>query len=126
MTPIGKEQPNKHSLGLDAGHRRSLRVLLSIPIQLTCTDANGQEFKEETHTLVVNAHGALIALAAAVTIGQTVKIINKSTRDARECRIVYLGNPNAGKQQVGIEFMQPSATFWHVDFPPDDWIVPEN
>ena len=126
MPPLTREQQDKHGLSLDPGRRRSMRVLLSIPIQVSGKRSDGEEFKEDTRTLVVNAHGALIALAAAVAAGQNISLTNRSTRDSRECRIVYLGNANAGKVQMGIEFLEPSATFWHVDFPPDDWVVPEN
>jgi len=103
-----------------------MRVLLSIPIQVSGQSLDGQDFKEETRTLVVNAHGALIALASAVAAGQSVQLTNRSTRDSRECNIVYLGNASGGKIQMGIEFVEPSSTFWHVDFPPDDWVVPDN
>jgi hypothetical protein len=40
--------------------------------------------------------------------------------------VVYLGTSQAGKTQMGIEFSQPSTRFWQIDFPPDDWVVPEN
>jgi PilZ domain len=126
MSPLTKGQQDKHGLSLEAGQRRSMRVLLSIPIEVSGKCADGEEFKEETRTLVVNAHGALIALAAAVATGQQVLLTNRSTHDARDCRIVHVGNPNGGKVQMGVEFTEPSAAFWHVDFPPDDWVVPEN
>jgi hypothetical protein len=125
MAPLTKEQDQKSGLSLDR-RRRSMRVLLSIPIQVSGQSVDGQDFKEDTRTLVVNAHGALIALAAAVAAGQNINLTNRTTRDTRECRIVYLGNANAGKMQMGIEFVQPSSSFWRVDFPPDDWVVPEN
>ena len=126
MGPPTKAQQEKHALSVESRPRRSMRVLLSISIQVAGKNANGEEFQEDTRTLVVNAHGALISLAAIVSIGQDVSITNKSTRESRECRVVYRGNSNGGKMQLGIEFVAPSATFWHVDFPPDDWIVPEN
>jgi len=25
-----------------------------------------------------------------------------------------------------LEFVKPSGKFWQIDFPPDDWVVPEN
>jgi hypothetical protein len=103
-----------------------MRVLLSVPILVSGKDSKQQDFHEETRTLVVNAHGALISLAAPVVAGQQITISNKATQEQRECRIVYLGTPNAGKVQMGIEFVKPSPSFWHIDFPPDDWVVPEN
>jgi hypothetical protein len=110
----------------DPGRRRSMRVLLTVPIVVTGKTAAGQEFKEETRTLVVNAHGALISLAAAVTAGQEVLISNRATKQSLLCRIVYVGSPQAGKKQMGIEFEKPCPAFWQIDFPPEDWVVPEN
>lgn len=101
-------------------------MLLSVPILITGKSAKHEDFSEETRTLVVNAHGALIALTALVAAGQIVTVSNKATRQSLDCRIVYLGNAQGGKTQMGIEFVNPSPTFWQIDFPPDDWVVPEN
>jgi hypothetical protein len=103
-----------------------MRVLLSVPIQASGKLPSGEEFKEEARTLVVNAHGALISLAAAVVAGQHISIFNKATSKGLDCRIVYLGTAQGGKTQMGIEFTRPSPSFWQIDFPPDDWVVPEN
>jgi hypothetical protein len=103
-----------------------MRVLLSVPIHVNGNDREGQEFKEVTRTLVVNAHGALISLAAHVSPGQQVIVSNKSTSKSLECRVVHLGNATAGKVQTGVEFVMPCPSFWQIDFPPDDWVVPED
>jgi len=116
----------KQNLQLDAGRRRSMRVLLSVPINVSGHDREEESFEEETRTLVVNAHGALISLAAKVIAGQQITVNNKATRKRMDCRVVYLGNPAAGKIQMGVEFTEPCPTFWQIDFPPDDWVVPEN
>jgi len=103
-----------------------MRVLLSVPIQVSGTNRDNENFEEETRTLVVNAHGALISLAAKVVAGQNITIHNKATRKTMNCRVVYLGNPAAGKIQMGVEFLEACPSFWQIDFPPDDWVVPEN
>ena len=103
-----------------------MRVLLSVPIVVTGKTKNGQEFSEEARTLVVNAHGALISLTAQLAAGQQITVANKATRASLECRIVHLGNVQGDKTQMGIEFIKPSSTFWQIDFPPDDWVVPES
>ena len=103
-----------------------MRVLLSVPIQASGKATDGQDFEEQTRTLIVNAHGALISLSAAVAAGQMITIANKATQRSLECRVVYLGTAQAGKTQMGIEFVKPSPDFWQIDFPPDDWVVPEN
>ncbi|MGH9726156.1 MAG: hypothetical protein ACRD41_13915 [Candidatus Acidiferrales bacterium] len=103
-----------------------MRVLLSVPITVAGESADRRKFEEETRTLVVNAHGALIALGMAVANGQTITISNKTTQASQECRIVYLGTPQGGKTQLGVEFVSPTPSFWQIDFPPDDWVVPDN
>ena len=110
----------------DPGRRRSMRVLLSVPIHVSGKTVENKDFQEETRTLVVNAHGALISLGAKVAAGQTIKVANRATHYTMDCRVVYLGNSQGGKTQMGVEFATPSPRFWQIDFPPDDWVVPEN
>lgn len=118
--------PPKKEWVPDPGRRRSMRVLLSVPIQVSGKTTAGKDFQEETRTLVVNAHGALISLAAPVAAEQKITVSNPATQQVMECRVVYLGTAQGGKTQMGIEFMKPSRVFWQIDFPPDDWVVPEN
>jgi hypothetical protein len=116
----------KQGLILDTGRRRSMRVLLSVPIHVRGKDGQNRDFDEETRTLVVNAHGAMISLAAAVVAGQQITVLDHELRQSRDCRIVYLGDRLSGRIQMGIEFAQPSPTFWPIECPPDDWAVPED
>lgn len=121
-----KAPQEKQGLVLDVGRRRSMRVLLSVPIHVSGKDRKDRSFDEETRTLVVNAHGALISLAAAVIAGQQLTIANEATQQSQDCRVVYLGSGTSGRVQMGIEFTAPSPKFWQIDFPPDDWVVPES
>jgi hypothetical protein len=125
MAPVPLAQEKK-TWTPDPGRRRSMRVLLSVPILVSGKTLDNKNFEEEARTLVVNAHGALISLAAGVASGQKLTIHNKATQQSIECKIVYLGNPQAGKTQMGIEFVKALASFWQIDFPPDDWVVPES
>jgi PilZ domain len=119
-------QKERQSWATDPGRRRSMRVLLSVPIQVRGKNPQNQDFSEETRTLVVNAHGALISLSAQVVVNQKVFVSNSATHQTQECRVVYFGNMQAGKAQMGVEFLTPSPAFWQIDFPPEDWVVPEN
>ena|SRR5271167_3496510 len=126
MSVPTKTVPTKQDLQLDTGRRRSMRVLLSVPIYVTGQNREGQKFEEQTRTLVVNAHGALISLAAKVIAEQRIQVSNRATRKVMDCRVVYVGNPAAGKMQMGVEFIEPCPSFWQIDFPPEDWVVPED
>ncbi len=119
---------DKHAWTADASssRRRSMRVLLSVPVKVTGKTFKGQDFAEESRTLVVNAHGALVALAAEMAMRQKVTMTNLTTKEALECTVTHIGTAQAGKAQIGLEFVTPSPTFWKIDFPPDDWVVPED
>ena len=103
-----------------------MRVLLSVPIHIAGTSADGDVFEEDARTLVVNAHGALIAVSTPVSAGQRITVSNRATQKSLDCRVVHVGNQQGGRTQLGVEFVRPSPTFWQIDFPPDDWVVPEN
>lgn len=102
-------------------HRRSCRVLVQIPVQLRTERDAKQSFEEDTRTLVVNAHGALVALLHSVQNGQALLLKNKASSEEQVCRVVYLGAAQDGKAQVGVEFAAPAPNFWHIAFPPEDW-----
>jgi len=118
--------PGPSELKIDKGRRRSLRVLLSVSIVIRGTNPDGSSFSEETKTLVVNAHGALIHIRGNIKANQKISMTYKGTNETQECRVVYVGPMQGGKAQAGIEFAKPSPKFWQISFPPEDWNVPED
>jgi hypothetical protein len=106
--------------GPDANRRRSQRVILSVPVSVSGDGPKGK-FTEETKTLVVNAHGALITLAAKVSQGQQMELKSASNPEQQTCKVVYIGPTVQGQTQVGVEFIKPAPHFWHVAFPPENW-----
>jgi hypothetical protein len=105
--------------------RRSQRVLLDVSLVVHGESKDKQPFREETFTVTVSAHGALVLMASRVELGQNVRLLNPKSWDEREARVAYLGKPHAGLAQVGIEFTQPAPEFWAMDSPPADWnLVP--
>jgi hypothetical protein len=106
--------------------RRSQRVILTLPIIIRTVDGpSDAAFKEETQTLVVNVHGALVLLAGKVTKGQKLVLTNRATQLEQECRVASIGAQSGRKTQIGVEFLQPSPDFWRISFPPADWVVPD-
>ena len=76
-----------------------------------------ESFNEFAHMLSVNAHGGALALAARVQRGQRILVVNKSTGQEQEYRVVDVGSLQNGKWTVGIELSEPVANFWKVNFP---------
>lgn len=105
----------------NGARRRSQRVLMQVGVRIRGTDAQGKAVDEETETLAINAHGALVLLTARFTSGAKVHLLHKRTQEDQECHIVFLGPVRAGKAEIGLEFTSPSSNFWRVSFPPEDW-----
>ena len=94
-------------------------MLMKIPVRVSGQNALGSPFEEETQTLAISAHGALIPVSTQVKKGQRLALSNVQTKAAVECVVAHI---RQGDQlQVGVEFMLPNPTFWHVTFPPKDW-----
>jgi len=104
-----------------ADNRRTQRILLRIPILVRAQFEGDLPIKEDTHTLEVNAHGALIALAMRARPGQKLTLRNWATAREQECRVVHVREIPGGKNEVGVAFPYAMPRFWNVQFPPPDW-----
>jgi hypothetical protein len=104
--------------------RRSDRVLVDLPLIIRgVSEIDNQAFREETFTLTVSAHGALVMLASKVAMGQKLFLLNPASREEREAKISFIGRDHAGLSQVGVEFMRPAPEFWAMDSPPRNWSI---
>ena len=101
--------------------RRSQRVLLSVRVRVTGTDASGVAFTEDTATAVVNSHGGLVLLKTAVRQGQRLKIENLNTDEETLCVAIDGNAGSIAAREVGVEFVTAAPRFWRVTFPPADW-----
>ena len=103
------------------GKRRSQRVELTVPVVVHRLPKEGPQFYERAQTLVVNAHGALMALAEKVIPEQRLFMQNIDSGEQKECRVVYVKKELAGPTKVAVEFTRPAPSFWRIAYPPDDW-----
>ena len=70
--------------------RRSQRVLMQVAVRIRGTDAQGKTIEEETETLAINAHGALVLLESRLTSGSKVQLQHKKTQEEHECHVAFL------------------------------------
>lgn len=106
---------------LAANRRRSQRVLMKISVCISVQVGAASLSEEETHTLAVSAHGALLAVSAPLYRGQRLTLSNVRTKEALECVVVHIDRFPGEAMRAGVEFLLPNPTFWHVAFPPKDW-----
>ena len=105
----------------EPGQRRSERVLIDVPVVVCGESIDQLAFEEETFTVTVNAHGALLMLASPVGPGQHVRLINQASHEERDARVAYKGADHAGLSQVAVEFTQACPGFWPVSPAPASW-----
>src|SRR5260370_42057766 len=103
------------------GRRRSQRIEFTVPVVIHRPPTEGPQFYESTQTLVVNAHGALMALVEKVTPKQRLLMQNIDSREQKECREVYVEKELTGPSKVAVEFTRPAPSFWRIAYPPADW-----
>ena len=117
---MAKLEPSRDTEGKTyAEPRRTQRVQIGMSVEICATE--GELFQEKTKTITVNANGCLVLLAAKVKRGQKLTIINPQTQEELACAVIFQGDYNSGKSEVGLEFSEPSPKFWRIAFPPNDW-----
>ena len=105
--------------------RRSQRLSYGQQVVVCGETPRRKPFRVDAITVAFNAHGALLILYEKVKLGQKLLLMNPTTWDDQEARVVYSTSARGGAQHVGIEFISPSPLFWGVDSPPDDWKLSE-
>jgi len=98
--------------------RRSERFHHVMPLVIRGAFAQIRTFSEDTSTISVSAHGALVILATEVALGQELVLMNPQNWDERHVRVARIGSSGGDMTQVGIEFEQPAPEFWPVAAPP--------
>jgi hypothetical protein len=116
--------PNNDS---GADKRRSARILHSVPIIVTGTDALGQPFKETTTTVMVSCTGCKYQSTHYVPkhSALTVEINrNRSPKFRRilQARVVWVQRPSNYRDHfhIAVEFDVP-GNVWDVASPPENW-----
>jgi hypothetical protein len=104
-------------------NRRSQRVELNVPVVVYRGLGQGPRFYESTHTIVVSAHGALVALTDLVAPRQRLLLQNPRSGQNLECRVITVNKQQIGPPHIALEFLRPAPRFWQIAFPPADWSV---
>lgn len=101
--------------------RRSQRVAARIRVTVTRRGGEDSTLSEDTYTLVVSAHGALIVLKMDARPGEVLNLRNVMSCEEQLVRVVHVDEKEESDNPAEIEFINPAPHFWHIDFPPADW-----
>ena len=97
--------------------RRSDRVHLACPIQVTGTDADGAEFTETGRTAVISRQGAAILLKRKLAPDVILLIRRVEKRKQAEARIVGVIGGQDNEYLYGVMLLNPQDNLWDIEFP---------
>jgi PilZ domain len=97
--------------------RRTMRVMLSVPLKVHGISSEGETFAVRTKTHTISLHGASIELEHTVALGDILVLENRTTEETVEGKVVTIKKSREGKVYVGVEFMDLDLNFWHMAFP---------
>jgi len=105
--------------------RRSTRLPLEVPVQVTSLDAS-TPFSLECNTTLVNAHGCGLIVPRMLAQGVQLRLEIVSAKrhtTARVAEVVPLGG-DPETWLVGLELDVP-GNFWGIEYAPSDWRIEE-
>jgi PilZ domain-containing protein len=103
--------------------RRSQRVRAQLPVVVQGKLTDETIFEDPTRAIVLSAHGCFLTLSASVSLGERLILRNVANREEQDCRVVYLGEKQGGRTEVGLRFKTAAPQFWGLEHPPRDWKV---
>ncbi len=100
--------------------RRTDRVSLTLFLEISGTDSQGEAFSEPSKTLLINRHGAVIAFERVLAPEQKVHVKRRAPGEShREADVRIVGE--FGRQKdgflYGIEILDKEVDLWGVEFP---------
>jgi|HubBroStandDraft_5_1064220.scaffolds.fasta_scaffold469935_2 hypothetical protein len=118
FTGVPEDNRLTESLKFDR-QRQSGRVVMRVPVEVSGVAEDGSPVREDAHTGVVGAHGAMVRMSCALKMGALVELTNHFSRQTAKFRVVWINDHQSGDLwEIGIESLEPLDDFWGVRFPP--------
>ena len=101
--------------------RRSLRIVMRVPLYVSPTDAPGTAEWEPVETLVLSLHGGMIRSRKRYPIGTTLDIRMRDKQRFTRGRVVWAATGARDHTfEIGFEILEAPG-FWEITFPEDRW-----
>jgi PAS domain-containing protein len=96
--------------------RRSDRVSIAVPAEVSGKDEAGETFTEKTSTTTVSQHGCCVGLSRTVRCNEEVRVRRLDNGDWQMGRVVGRMNAQSDRPFYGVEMVHPCDEFWGVHF----------
>jgi PilZ domain len=100
--------------------RRSDRIMLALPLQVTGADLNGAHFSVNAETALISRYGGTIAIARKLAPDQELTIRNTLRNREGVVRVVGQVRTQGEKIIYGVTFVYANSNLWGINFPPLD------
>jgi len=97
--------------------RRSDRISIELPIEVIGYDADGAQFKENGHTLLISRHGGLIVLRRKLLPEAELTLINTQLKDEAKVCVVGHFKSRPDGEVYGVALLDVQKNLWQVNFP---------
>jgi hypothetical protein len=95
--------------------RRGIRMNSRVPVALEWPDAGGGTTRELAFTRIISPYGCLVVLPKALSLEQSLRVVNLATGQANVGIVVWSGNEQPEGWELGIELTGPPMDFWGVE-----------
>lgn len=100
--------------------RRSDRVSITFPVEITGADEAGEVFSEKTSTTTVSRYGCCIKLPRAVPFNDELRVRRLDNGDWETGRVVGRMNVQSVRPLYGVEIVNACDEFWGIRFSSSD------
>lgn len=97
--------------------RRTARASLCMNLLVYGETGAGEKFRYWTKSVSVSAHGGVLLLEAALTVGQGFQVMNEYNGKKAKGKIVAVRSTREGQVQASFEFAEGGENFWSMSFP---------
>jgi diguanylate cyclase (GGDEF)-like protein/PAS domain S-box-containing protein len=96
--------------------RRSERVSIAFPVEVTGMDRTGRRFFEKTKTMTVSRYGCCVPLPHLLQPDQTVHLHRIGTNETAVGRIINAVGPQGHGRLYGVGTQDPCESLWGIHF----------
>lgn len=98
--------------------RRSSRLPIRIPVQITTCEADGGQVDRAAEAISASQCGVLLHTTVSPSLGARVTVVHGVSGESREFRVIRISGPRKnGLFEVGAEILYPERDFWGMRFP---------
>lgn len=108
----------KTTVAVSESTRRSDRVQLVVPIEVSGMDLKGESFTEQTQTVIISRHGAALVLGRKLTPGLQLTVRRPLAGKEATFQVIREIGKQGDSHVYGVACVDANVNLWDIEFPP--------